>query len=149
MFALYIYRYTPAEVAEMEKKRMAAEKKKRDDFLVRKAKADERRRAKANRAAEKADEKAEKLAAKAAKREARLIKSWKMKLLKKEAEDQAAKVFDTGDVVDVQGYLCTGTIRFIGEHMPQVCVTPSFGTLSAAWPAVLVKVRELVIPRVV
>ena len=33
-------------------------------------------------------------------------------------------------------------LQFIGERMPQVCVTPSFGALSAAWPAVLVKINH-------
>ena len=32
-------------------------------------------------------------------------------------------------------------LKFIGEHVQKVCVTPSFGVLSAAWPTVLVKIN--------
>ena len=32
-------------------------------------------------------------------------------------------------------------LAFVAAHMKQVCVEPSFGVLSAAWPAVLVKIN--------
>ena len=84
-----------------------------------KAKAEARQKKRAAAQAARAKQRAERAAEKekrAAEKKARTIERWKKKLLKKEAEDNAAKVFKVGDTVDVKGYSCQGMIMFIGEH---------------------------------
>lgn len=83
-----------------------------EQIAAKQAKTDARNKARAEKLAERAARKKERDDI----RKAKQIARWKKKLLKKEAEDNAAKVFKVGDEVDVKGYPCKGIIRFIGEH---------------------------------